>query len=63
MKAERNGWLARQIDSAKKSLEDRPDWMKRTAHFEGSNTSPVRSTDKCLTDVGERKESSGSAKK
>jgi hypothetical protein len=65
MKTERNGWLARQIDSAKKSLEERPDWMKRTAHFEGgNNTSPAGSTEnQCLTDVVERKESPGSAKK
>lgn len=45
MKSDRNTWLARQIDSAKKSLEERPDWMKRAAHFEGSNTSSVGSAD------------------
>jgi hypothetical protein len=63
MKAEKDGWLARQIDSAKKSLSDRPDWMKRTAHFEGSNSSPARSSDQCSGDAGNRKESSGSSKK
>lgn len=50
MKAQKNTWLGRQIDSAKKSLEDRPEWMKRAAHFKGTNTTPVRSTDESTQD-------------
>jgi hypothetical protein len=63
MASDKDTWLARQINSAKKSLEDRPDWMKRAAHFEGSNTNPIRKADECSVDVNQHKEPSEAAEK
>lgn len=56
MKASKNTWLGRQIDSAKKSLEDRPEWMKRAAHFKGTNTTPVRSMEDSSVENGKQKQ-------
>ena len=38
-KTHADSWLARQIESAKRSLDQHPDWMKSAAHFEGSVSS------------------------
>jgi hypothetical protein len=54
MKSNRNNWLARQIDSARKSLDERPEWMKRAAHFEGSNANSLESVDESLVYTAEQ---------
>ena len=48
MKSNRNNWLARQIDSARKSLDERPEGMKRAAHFEGGDANSLDSADEPL---------------
>lgn len=46
MKRDREGvWLGRQIDSAKQSLNEWPDWMKHAAHFEGSDSGSSESSE------------------
>lgn len=63
MKSNRDNWLARQIDSARKSLDERPEWMKRAAHFEGGDANSLDSVDEQLVHAAELENSNKSTEK
>lgn len=33
----KKGWLSSQVESARKNLDDLPEWVKKSARFEGSD--------------------------